>query len=169
VLVVPYTTVGRKLGGRPQITRTETRTQSSCRNNCTPAALSTRRFGIGNLYGSVYRLDLMVEGEFAHPSFSELGIEPAAVAWERAYLAIAYPTRVPSRKSPPCRGTASRSLFFPEREPSPTEARASTRSSASRTRHNDSSSPFPLSQREPWRLPDPLRQEHRCRTAVGLR
>jgi inner membrane protein len=36
----------------------------------------------------VYRLDLTVEGEFAHPGFSDLGIEPTAVAWERAHLAI---------------------------------------------------------------------------------
>jgi inner membrane protein len=36
----------------------------------------------------VYKLSLTIEGEFARPSFSELGIEPAAVAWERTYLAV---------------------------------------------------------------------------------
>jgi inner membrane protein len=36
----------------------------------------------------VYKLGLTVDGEFAPPSFSELGVEPAAVAWERAHLAV---------------------------------------------------------------------------------
>jgi inner membrane protein len=36
----------------------------------------------------VYHLDLAVEGEFARPDFSKLGVEPAAVAWERAHLVI---------------------------------------------------------------------------------
>jgi len=36
----------------------------------------------------VYRLGITVEGEFARPDFSQLGIEPSAVAWDRAQLAI---------------------------------------------------------------------------------
>ena len=36
----------------------------------------------------VYRLRLTMEGEFARPSASELGIEPSAVAWSRAQLAV---------------------------------------------------------------------------------
>ena len=36
----------------------------------------------------VYRLDLVVDGEFARPDLSTLGIEPADVAWDRAHLAI---------------------------------------------------------------------------------
>ena len=36
----------------------------------------------------VYRVDLTVEGEFARPDFAMLGIEPTAVDWERAHLAI---------------------------------------------------------------------------------
>jgi inner membrane protein len=36
----------------------------------------------------VYRLDVTVEGEFARPDFARLGIEPAAVAWDRAHLAV---------------------------------------------------------------------------------
>jgi inner membrane protein len=36
----------------------------------------------------VYKLDLTLEGEFIRPNFSELGIEPASVAWERAQLSI---------------------------------------------------------------------------------
>ena len=36
----------------------------------------------------VYRLGLTVEGEFARPSFSELGVEPSTIGWDRAYLAV---------------------------------------------------------------------------------
>ena len=36
----------------------------------------------------VYKVVLTLEGEFTRPSFSELGLEPAAVAWERTQLAI---------------------------------------------------------------------------------
>jgi inner membrane protein len=36
----------------------------------------------------VYKVGLTLEGEFTRPSFSELGLEPAAIAWERAQLAI---------------------------------------------------------------------------------
>ena len=36
----------------------------------------------------VYRIDLAVEGEFARPDFAKLGVEPAAVAWERAHLVV---------------------------------------------------------------------------------
>jgi inner membrane protein len=36
----------------------------------------------------VYQLGLTVSGEFARPSFAELGVEPAAIAWDRAQLAI---------------------------------------------------------------------------------
>jgi inner membrane protein len=36
----------------------------------------------------VYRLDLRVEGEFARPDFAKLGVEPAAVAWDRAQVAV---------------------------------------------------------------------------------
>ena len=47
------------------------------------------RFAIAGFFQSpVYRLGLTVEGEFARPSFSELGVEPAAISWERAYLAV---------------------------------------------------------------------------------
>jgi inner membrane protein len=36
----------------------------------------------------VYQLGLTVSGEFARPNFAELGVEPAAIAWDRAQLAI---------------------------------------------------------------------------------
>jgi inner membrane protein len=36
----------------------------------------------------VYRMGLVMEGEFSRPRFSELGIDPATVAWGRAHLAV---------------------------------------------------------------------------------
>ncbi len=36
----------------------------------------------------VYRLDLALEGEFAPPRPSDLGVDPASVHWERAQLAL---------------------------------------------------------------------------------
>jgi inner membrane protein len=36
----------------------------------------------------VYKLVLVVDGEFTRPRFSELGIEPAAADWKRAHLAL---------------------------------------------------------------------------------
>jgi inner membrane protein len=47
---------------------------------------ATRHRGIFAI--PVYRVDLDVEGEFAPPDFARLGIEPAAVAWDRAHLAV---------------------------------------------------------------------------------
>lgn len=46
----------------------------------------TRSRGIFSV--PVYRLDLVLDGDFAPPDFAGLGIEPAAVHWERAHLAI---------------------------------------------------------------------------------
>jgi inner membrane protein len=36
----------------------------------------------------VYKLGLLVEGEFARPRFSDLGVEPASIDWARAHLAV---------------------------------------------------------------------------------
>ena len=89
-LVVPYTHRWTEASaGGPQITRTETRNaiflpeQLHARGSIDS---EIRNRGIFTV--PVYRLGLTVEGEFARPSFSELGVEPAAVAWERAHLAI---------------------------------------------------------------------------------
>jgi inner membrane protein len=89
-LVVPYSFrwTETQAGGQ-QITRTEPRNAIFL-----PARLEargsidteTRNRGIFSI--PVYKLGLTIEGEFARPSFSELGVEPAAVAWERAQLAI---------------------------------------------------------------------------------
>ena len=89
-LVVPYTHRWTEAAaGGQEITRTEGRNAIFL-----PERLRTRgsidsetRFrGIFSV--PVYRLDLTVEGEFARPGFSELAVEPAAVDWERAYLAV---------------------------------------------------------------------------------
>jgi len=46
----------------------------------------TRKRGIYSV--PVYTLGLTVEADFAPPNFTELGIEPAAIAWDRAHLAV---------------------------------------------------------------------------------
>jgi len=89
-LVVPYTHRWTEASaGGQQITRTETRSaiflpeQLRARGSIDS---EIRNRGIFTV--PVYRLGLTLEGEFARPSFRELGVEPAAVAWERAHLAV---------------------------------------------------------------------------------
>lgn len=36
----------------------------------------------------VYRLDLNLTGKFSRPDFSDLAVEPAAIAWDRAHLVV---------------------------------------------------------------------------------
>jgi len=89
-LVVPYTWrwTEHATGGQ-EVTRTEIRhaiflpEQLSTRGSIDS---ETRARGIFSV--PVYRSDLTIEGEFARPRFSELGIEPAEVHWERSYLAV---------------------------------------------------------------------------------
>ena len=89
-LVVPYTYRWTEASaGGQQVTRTEPRNaiflpeQLQVRGS---ASSETRSRGIFSV--PVYKLSIALEGEFARPNFSELGLEPAAVAWERAHLAI---------------------------------------------------------------------------------
>ncbi|MFN0151694.1 MAG: cell envelope integrity protein CreD [bacterium] len=89
-LVVPYTYAWTETatGGQP-ITRTEERNAIFLPERLEAhgtADSEIRRRGIFSVPG--YKLGITLEGEFARPSFSDLGIEPAAVAWERAHLAI---------------------------------------------------------------------------------
>jgi len=89
-LVVPYTYrwTEASAGGQP-VARTETRnaiflpTQLKIRGSANTEIRSRGIFTV-----PVYKLSLLLEGEFARPNFAELGIEPAAVAWERAHLAV---------------------------------------------------------------------------------
>ncbi len=89
-LVVPYTYRWTEASaGGQQVTRTEARNavflpeQLQIRGS---ANSEIRNRGIFSV--PVYKLSLALEGEFARPNFAELGLEPAAVAWERAHLAI---------------------------------------------------------------------------------
>jgi inner membrane protein len=89
-LVVPYTYRWTEASaGGQQITRTETRNaiflpqQLQVRGSIDS---EIRYRGIFSV--PVYKLGLTLEGDFALPNFSELGVEPAAVAWDRAHLAI---------------------------------------------------------------------------------
>jgi inner membrane protein len=89
-LVVPYTHrwVEASTDGR-ETTRTETRNaiflpqQLRVRGSMDSELRSRGIFSV-----SVYRLGLTLEGEFARPSFSDLGLEPVAIAWERAQLVV---------------------------------------------------------------------------------
>ncbi|MGH9893646.1 MAG: inner membrane CreD family protein, partial [bacterium] len=89
-LVVPYAYRWTEASaGGQQITRTETRNaiflpQELWVRGSIDSELRSR--GIFSV--PVYKLGLTLEGEFARPSFSELGLQPASVAWERAHLAI---------------------------------------------------------------------------------
>ncbi len=89
-LVVPYAHRWTEAStGGQQITRTETRNaiflpeQLRARGSIDSEIRNRGIFSV-----PVYKLGLTVEGEFARPNFSELDVEPAAVAWERAHLAI---------------------------------------------------------------------------------
>jgi inner membrane protein len=89
-LIVPYTYRWTEASASGlQITRTETRNaiflpqQLRIRGSIHS---ELRHRGIFSI--PVYKVGLTLEGEFTRPSFSELGLEPAAVAWERAQLAI---------------------------------------------------------------------------------
>jgi len=89
-LVVPYAYRWTEASASGlQITRTETRNaiflpqQLRVRGSIDS---ELRHRGIFSV--PVYKVGLTLEGEFTRPSFSELGLDPAAVAWERAQLAI---------------------------------------------------------------------------------
>jgi inner membrane protein len=89
-LIVPYTHRWTEVSaGGQQITRTETRNaiflpEQLQAHGSIDSEIRTR----GIFAIPVYTLSMTIEGEFAPPGFSDLGIEPAAVAWDRAYLAV---------------------------------------------------------------------------------
>jgi inner membrane protein len=90
VLIVPYTYRSTETSASGlQITRTETRNaiflpeQLRVRGSIDA---ELRHRGIFSI--PVYKVGLTLEGEFTRPSFAELGLEPAGVAWNRAQLAI---------------------------------------------------------------------------------
>jgi inner membrane protein len=89
-LVVPYTYRSTEISaGGQQITRTETRNAVFLPQQLRVRGSINSQLRYRGIYSvPVYKLDLTLEGEFTRPSFSELGIDPTAVAWERAQLAI---------------------------------------------------------------------------------
>ena len=89
-LVVPYTHRWTEFAtGGQEVTRTEVRNASFLPERLhTRGSIDSETRYRGIFSVPVYRLGLTVEGEFARPSFAELGVEPAAVNWERAYLAV---------------------------------------------------------------------------------
>jgi inner membrane protein len=89
-LVVPYIHRWTEVSaGGQQSTRTETRNAIVLPERLqVHGSIDSEIRNRGIFSVPVYGLDLTFEGEFAPPSVSELGIEPAAVAWERAHLAI---------------------------------------------------------------------------------
>ena len=89
-LVVPYAHRWTEAGmGGQLVTRTETRhavflpEQLRVRGTLDS---EIRQRGIFSV--PVYRLVLAVDGEFARPRFSELGIDAGAMDWSRAHLAV---------------------------------------------------------------------------------
>ena len=89
-LVVPYTYRWTEVAtGGQEVTRTEVRNAVFLpeRLHSRGSIDSETRFrGIFSV--PVYRLRLTVEGEFARPGFADFDVEPEAVHWDRAYLAV---------------------------------------------------------------------------------
>ena len=89
-LVVPYTHRWTEFAtGGQEVTRTEVRNAIFLPERLhTRGSIDSETRYRGIFSVPVYRIGLTVEGEFARPSFSELGVEPAAVDWERVYLSV---------------------------------------------------------------------------------
>ncbi len=89
-LVVPYAYRWSEISaGGQRITRTETRNAIFLPQQLRVRGSINSELRYRGIYSvPVYKLDLTLEGEFTPPSFSEMGIEPTAVAWELAQLAI---------------------------------------------------------------------------------
>lgn len=89
-LVVPYTVRWAETGPNNQtISRSETRTATFLPERLRARGKivsETRQRGIFSV--PVYKLGLEVEGEFARPNFAALAVEPDAIAWDRAQLAV---------------------------------------------------------------------------------
>jgi inner membrane protein len=89
-LVVPYAHRWTEVAaGGQQVTRSETRNAIFLPERLRVRGTidsEVRHRGIFSV--PVYKLGLVVDGEFARPRFSELGIEPALVDWKRAHLAV---------------------------------------------------------------------------------
>lgn len=89
-LVVPYTHQWTEsVGGGLPVTRSETRTATFLPDQlAVRGTLDTEVRERGIFAVPVYRLALTMEGRFSPPRVAELGIDPASVDWDRAYLAV---------------------------------------------------------------------------------
>jgi inner membrane protein len=89
-LVLPYTHRWTEAAaGGQQITRSETRNAIILPERLRVRGTmdsEVRHRGIFSV--PVYKLGLVMEGEFARPALAELGIQPGAVDWTRAHLAV---------------------------------------------------------------------------------
>ncbi len=89
-LVVPYTYRWREtLANGQQAIREETRSAIFLPEQLRARGAvdsEVRKRGIYSV--PVYKLLVTLEGEFTRPDLAQLGLTPAAIAWERAYLAI---------------------------------------------------------------------------------
>ena len=89
-LVVPYVHQWTEAGAGGQlVTRSETRNAVFLPEQLHIGAIvdsDIRHRGIFSV--PVYKLDLVVDGEFARPNVAELGINPNTVDWRRAHLAL---------------------------------------------------------------------------------
>jgi len=89
-LVIPYIHRWMEAGAAgQQVSRTETRNAVFLPEQLHIGAnidSDIRHRGIFSV--PVYKLDLVVDGEFARPNFAELGISPTDVDWRRAQIAL---------------------------------------------------------------------------------
>jgi inner membrane protein len=89
VLVVPYTLRTEISSNGQRVVHTEDRNAIFLPERLLVRGTinsETRTRGIFAI--PVYGLHLTLEGEFGRPSFSELGVEPSAVAWDHAQLCV---------------------------------------------------------------------------------
>ncbi|HET7458463.1 MAG TPA: cell envelope integrity protein CreD [Gemmatimonadaceae bacterium] len=89
-LVLPYVHRWTETGAAGQVvTRTETRNAIVLPEQLRiDGALDSEVRHRGIFSVPVYKLGLTVEGEFARPRFTDIGVEPSTVDWSRAHLAV---------------------------------------------------------------------------------
>jgi inner membrane protein len=88
-LVVPYVYRRTETVNGQQVARTENRNAIVLPEQLSIHGImksEVRHRGIFSV--PVYKLGLLVDGEFARPQFAELGIAPSDVEWGRAHLAV---------------------------------------------------------------------------------
>jgi len=114
-LVVPYVYRWTEaVTGSPPITRSEIRNAIFLPERLeVRGAVDSEVRNRGIFSVPVYGLDLAIAGEFKPPSFSELGIEPASIAWDRAHLAIGISDARAIQKETVVLWNDSRASFLP--------------------------------------------------------